>query len=56
VAQIIDQKDLKRILVRSGHPGRTTKILQYLVKGTGSVTVRYDSLKGGSAQKSIPLQ
>jgi hypothetical protein len=56
VAQMIDQQNLKRILVRSGHPGRTTKTLQYFVRGSGNVTVKYDSLKGGSAQKVIALQ
>jgi len=56
VSQLIDQKDLKRILVRNGHPGRTTKTLQYFVKGSGSVTVKYDSLKGGTVQKTIVLQ
>jgi len=56
VSQLIDQKDLKRIMVRNGHPGRTTKTLQYFVKGTGSITVKYDSLKGGTVQKTIALQ
>jgi len=56
VAQMIDQKDLKRIVVRSGLPGRTTKTIQYLVKGNSSVTVKYDSLKGGTVQKTIALQ
>jgi hypothetical protein len=56
VAQMIDQKDLRRIVVRSGLPGRTTKTIQYLVKGSGSITVKYDSLKGGAVQKTIALQ
>lgn len=56
VAQMIDQKDLNRILVRSGVPGRTTKTLQYLIKGSGNITVKYDSLKGGTVQKTISLQ
>ncbi len=56
VAQMIDQKNLNRIVVRSGLPGRTTKTVQYLVKGSGSMTVKYDSLKGGAVQKSIVLQ
>jgi hypothetical protein len=56
VAQIIDQRDLKRITVRNGIAGHTTKTLQYLVKGAGSFTVRYESLKGGTAQKTITLQ
>ena len=56
VAQAIDQADLKRILVRNGHPGRATKTLQYLVKGSGTMTVKYDSLKGGTVQTNIVLQ
>jgi len=55
VAQIIDQKDLNRIMVRSGIPGHTTKTVQYLVKGSGNLTVKYDSLKGGTVQKTITL-
>jgi hypothetical protein len=56
VAQMIDQKDLKRILIRSGHPAHATKTLQYLVKGTGSFSVKYASAKGGTVQKTIVLQ
>jgi hypothetical protein len=56
VAQMIDQKDLKRILIRSGHPAHATKTLQYLVKGTGSLTVKYASVKGGTVQKTLTLQ
>lgn len=56
VAQSIDQKDLKRIVVRNGLGGRTTKTIQYLVKGTGSMTVKYASLKGGAAEKVVTLQ
>ena len=56
IAQSIDQRDLKRIIVRNGQPGRTTRTLQYLLKGSGSVTVKYASLKGGTAQKAIVLQ
>jgi hypothetical protein len=56
VAPMIDQKDLKRIMIRNGHPGRTTRTVQYLVKGAGSLTVKYASVKGGAAQKTIALQ
>ena len=56
VQQIIDQKDLKRIMVRNGHPGNTTRTLQYLVKGSGDVMVKYASLKGGTVTKTIALQ
>ena len=33
--ELIDQKDLKRIMLRTGHPGRTTRTIEYLVRGTG---------------------
>ena len=56
VAPMIDQKDLKRIMVRNGLPGRTTRTVQYLVKGAGPITVKYASLKGGSPQTTILLQ
>jgi len=56
VAPMIDQRDLTRIMIRNGHPGRTTRTVQYLVRGTGSITVKYASVKGGSAQKTIALQ
>lgn len=56
VAQLIDQPDLSRILVRNGLAGRTSKTLQYFIKGSGTITVKYDSLKGGTAQKAIVLR
>jgi hypothetical protein len=46
--QMIDQKDLNRILVRSGHPGRTKRTIEYLVRGTGDLEVTYSSVKGGT--------
>lgn len=55
VAPSIDQKDLKRILVRNGQPGRSTRTVQYLLKGSGTVIVKYASLKGGTVQKTITL-
>ena len=56
VTPLIDQKDLKRILVRNGFPGKTTRTLVYLVRGSGAVTVTYDSVKGGKAAKTVNLQ
>jgi hypothetical protein len=53
---LIDQKDLSRILVRNGHPGRTTRVIEYIVKGSGEMTVSYDSLKGGKAQAAVTLR
>ena len=54
--QMIDQEDLKRIIVRSGHPGRTTKTIEYLVRGSGSVTVKYSTVKGGAGQTTVRLR
>jgi hypothetical protein len=56
VAQSIAQADLKRIMLRNGLGGRTTKTIQYLVKGAGSMTVKYASVKGGTAEKTLTLQ
>jgi hypothetical protein len=56
VAPMIDQKDLRRIMIRNGQAGRSTRTVQYLVKGGGSLTVKYASVKGGTAQKTIALQ
>jgi hypothetical protein len=55
-AQMIDQQDLARIILRNGLSGRATRTIQYLVKGSGAITVKYDSLKGGTVQKTIALQ
>ncbi|MBA3948649.1 MAG: peptidase M14 [Acidobacteria bacterium] len=57
--ELIDQKDLSRILVRNGHPGRTMRVIEYIVKGTGpqpTMTVTYDSLKGGKATATVTLR
>jgi hypothetical protein len=49
----IDQKQLERLIIRNGHPGKTTRTLQYLVKGKGDITITYDSVKGGKVTKTI---
>jgi hypothetical protein len=54
--ELIDQKQLNRILIRTGHPGRTTRTIEYLVRGTGQMTVTYDSLKGGKASTKIAVK
>ena len=54
--QMIDQEELDRILVRSGHPGRTTRTLEYLVRGSGSMTVQYSALKGGTVRTTVQLR
>ncbi len=56
VTPLVDQKDLKRIIVRNGHPGKTTRTAVLLVKGSGTMTVAYDSVKGGKASKTITLK
>jgi hypothetical protein len=54
--EFIDQDELNRILIRSGHPGRTTKTIEYLVRGSGTMTVRYSALKGGTVTTTVRLQ
>lgn len=56
VTQFIDQKDLKRIMLRNGLAGKTGKTIMYLVRGSGEIKVAYDSVKGGKASKTIRLQ
>jgi hypothetical protein len=36
---MIDQKDLKRIIIRNGLPGKTTRTIEYLVNGSGAVAI-----------------
>jgi len=56
ITQEIDQHDLKRIMIRNGHPGKTSRTIQYLVKGSGKVTVKYDSVKGGTISTSFEVK
>jgi hypothetical protein len=56
VAQMIDQQDLSRIMLRNGLSGRASRTIQYFVKGAGAITVKYDSLKGGTVTKTVSLQ
>jgi len=51
----IDQAELDRILIRSGHPGRTTRWIEYLVQGSGRVTIEYSSQKGGTVSTTVNL-
>ena len=53
---LIDQQELDRIILRTGHPGRTTRTIEYLVRGTGEMTVTYDSLKGGNATAKVAVK
>ena len=54
--RLIDQNDLKRLMIRNGHPGNTTRTLQYLVKGSGNVSITYDSVKGGKVSTNVKLK
>ncbi|MFH1764797.1 MAG: hypothetical protein ABIF09_11450, partial [Gemmatimonadota bacterium] len=54
--QLIDQEDLNRILIRSGHPGKTTKTIEYLVRGSGNMEVTYSSVKGGTASTTVRVR
>jgi|WetSurMetagenome_2_1015567.scaffolds.fasta_scaffold51171_2 hypothetical protein len=56
VTQAIPQNDLKRIIFRNGLTGKANRTLQYLVKGSGTMTVKYASLKGGTATTTVTLQ
>jgi hypothetical protein len=52
----IEQDELDRIIIRSGHPGRTTRTIEYLVRGSGSMTVRYSAAKGGTVETVVRLR
>ena len=54
--ELIDQHDPKRILIRTGQAGRTTRTIEYLVRGTGTMTVTYDSVKGGKATAKVVVK
>jgi hypothetical protein len=56
VTQEIDQHELKRIMIRNGQPGKTSRTIQYVVKGSGKVTVTYDSVKGGIINSSFDVK
>ena len=43
-------------MIRDGQPGKTSRTMQYLVKGSSKVVITYDSLKGGSASIEAALQ
>jgi hypothetical protein len=52
----IDQEELNRILIASGAPGRTTRTIEYLVRGSGPMTVRYAAVKGGTVEAVVRLR
>jgi hypothetical protein len=53
---LVDQKELDRILVRNGIPGRTTRTIEYLVRGRGNMEVAYASVKGGTVSTTVRVQ
>jgi len=55
VTSFIDQKNLKRILLRNGMPGKSNRTIMYFLKGSGDVMVKYDSAKGGTSAKTFKL-
>jgi hypothetical protein len=52
----IEQHDLKRIMLRNGQPSKTSRTIQYLVKGSGKVNITYDSVKGGKVSTSFTVK
>ncbi len=56
VTRQIDQEELDRIQLREGAPGQTTRTLEYLLRGSGEVTVTYDSVKGGKVTRKVRLR
>ena len=56
VTREIDQQDLKRIIIRNGHPGKTSRTIQYIVKGKGNVNITYNSVKGGIVSTSFEVK
>lgn len=53
---LIDQNNLSRIMFRNGQPGNNTRTIEYLIKGSGDVTLTYDSIKGGVDSATIRLR
>ena len=53
---LVEQKELDRILVRNGIPGRTTRTMEYLVRGRGSLEVTYSTVKGGTVRTTVRVQ
>ena len=43
-------------MIRNGHPGHTTRTVEYVLKGSGTVTLTYDSVKGGTVSREVRLR
>ncbi|MCP4725847.1 MAG: peptidase M14 [bacterium] len=54
--QMIKQHDLNRIQIGNGHPGKTTRTIEYLVKGSGRINIKYSSAKGGTVEATVELR
>ena len=54
--ELIDQHDLNRIMIRNGHPGNTTRTIEYIVRGSGDITIAYESQKGGNVSTKTTLK
>ncbi len=54
--ELIDQKDLKNLKLLRGIPGKAEVQYEFLVEGTGTVTVKLDCQKGGTHRKAITLK
>ena len=54
--EVIDQDELDRIIVRSGHAGRTSRTIEYLVRASGPMTVQYSALEGGTVRATVQLR
>jgi len=56
ITSLVSQKELDRILVRNGIPGRTTRTIEYLVRGTGTMEVTYSTVKGGTVNQTVQVR
>jgi len=55
VVMPFNQTKPKRILLRTGFAGRTTRTVEYVVHGSGKATITYDSAKGGKVSATVVL-
>jgi hypothetical protein len=53
---LVDDKDLKKIKIHSGIPGKSELEYEILVEGKGPVTLKLDCRKGGVDTKTIKLK
>ncbi|MEX1256671.1 MAG: hypothetical protein WEG36_03525 [Gemmatimonadota bacterium] len=53
--QRIGQEELDGILLRTGAPGRTTRTIECVVRGSGPTTIEYSALNGGTVSATVVL-